>query len=273
MNNGVISLILRFVTPLFYLPHFQPVKKIVFSIVFIAMSFVNGYTQTDFTVSELNRLSIDLSAGPSIPVGAFASKSPGNLRSGYAKTGEFFAIRATYMIGKYFGITASYRLQANKIDHDSVYAAIRPTVPSDYASMKLETGTWRLGSLLIGPCFRIPFNSKKRTFFESHLMAGNGSLYMPKQETRVSIQGSGQYSIYKSQESITITGLTALTGCSFRRIVTPHISLNAGIDFQAGVYKKDNVQVLQSDGTYQSSSSTNHVMTFDIGFGASYLFL
>lgn len=248
-------------------------KRTVFTAFITISSFITGFAQTEFTVSELNRLSIDISGGPSIPLGDFAAKSISNLRSGYAKTGAYFEIRAAYMVWKYFGFTASYRMQANKLDHDAFYDDIRPTVSSTYASMKLETGTWKLGSFLIGPCFRIPFNSTKRTFFEAHSMVGNGSLYAPKIESRVATQGSGQYSIHRSQESMTITGLTSLTGCSFRRIVTPCISLNAGIDFQTGIYRKDNVPVLQGDGTYQTFNAIQPVQTFSIGFGASYLFL
>lgn len=248
-------------------------KKIFFSAIFLVFSFVNGYAQTEFTVSELKRLSIDLSAGPSIPFGDFAAKSTSNMRSGFAKAGEFFEIRGTYIVWKYFGFTASYRMQAYKVDHDAYYVALRPTVPSAYASMKLETGTWKSGSLLVGPCFRIPFNAKKRTFFEAHYLFGEGILFTPKIESTVAAQGSGQYSIYQSRESINIAGLTTQSGCSFRRMVTPNISLNAGVDFVTAIYKKDDVRVLQSDGSYQTFNATQPVQTFNVSFGVSYLFL
>src|SRR5688572_13941496 len=73
--------------------------------------------RTDPNIRDLFK--IELSGGTAKPLNHFANMDAGQVKSGMAKLGWMAHLRVTLMLNKYIGLSATYRQQRNKFNHEA----------------------------------------------------------------------------------------------------------------------------------------------------------
>lgn len=116
-----------------------------------------------------NKNYLDLTIGPSLPIGEYGKTDITNRSSGFANTGEFLKISYTHLLNTNFGLSAAIHGQRNPIDrkafetslaqadfYGSPFASPTPNpYPtqgpySRYGNWKFDKSSWLFGTLLLG---------------------------------------------------------------------------------------------------------------------------
>jgi len=139
-------------------------KKISFSIVMLLVFDVLAIAQTTNENPEKNFVSF--TAGPSFPLGEFASKSTNNIQAGLAKTGYVIELKFAHQFDELFAVTSSAAYALYAIDHSKINdgtASIKP---------------WEYYSFLIGPM--ITGNISKKIVLDMAALTGYAYINAPK---------------------------------------------------------------------------------------------
>lgn len=128
----------------------------------LLLAFLNGYSQ------KQQGGYLELTIGPTFPIGNYASKNSNNAGSGFARMGEGLHLSYLHPLKKSFGITAGLYLQRNPLNTKSleeafanrkfylIYAGpLPPPSPAQrpyktYGNWKVEKHSWFSASLLAG---------------------------------------------------------------------------------------------------------------------------
>jgi len=139
-------------------------KKILFSIAMLLVFDVLAIAQTANENPEKNFFSF--TAGPSFPIGEFASQNANNIQAGLAKTGYVIELKYAHQFDELFAVTSSAayaRYEVNKSKINGGVTSIKP---------------WEYYSLLIGPM--ITGNISKKIVLDIGALSGIAYINAPK---------------------------------------------------------------------------------------------
>lgn len=160
----------------------------------ILLNFCWGFAQTGKNTDYL-----DLTVGPSFPLGNFARKDITNSSSGFAKAGEVLKISYTHLVKKGFGFSITLHGQRNPLNtealetsfaqvnfYEDVFAG--PTAnqnPTQYSyrrydDWKFEKKSWLFGSFLLGGYGQISPRQSKRLLVTAKAMLGILYVHAPE---------------------------------------------------------------------------------------------
>jgi hypothetical protein len=144
-----------------------------------------------------HRSSIQISAGPAIPVGDFGDKNIYSDKSGLAKTGQIVNISYHHLVTKNAGFAISivggrYPMDVHSLENSLsvmpgsglVFATGLPGFPSTgvivlkHYSWQGKKDAWLSGSLLAGPYFSFPLDT--RISIDAQVQAGASYIQSPK---------------------------------------------------------------------------------------------
>ena len=118
------------------------------------------------------RWSLDLLAGPAVPVGTYADGDPANVSNGPIKTGGLVELAGTYHLNRRFGIVLEGEGQMNRVKSTPVYgltitdylglAPFPPTFGSD----------WKIARVLTGGAYTIPLDKTQKLNILIRILGG-----------------------------------------------------------------------------------------------------
>lgn len=140
-----------------------------------------------------SRFSVEVSAGPSFPVGNFASKDTlgmrlgdSNTSGGWAKTGLVVNLSASYNITRVFGWELEVGGQFNKRDGAPLKKVLRKIYATrDNLRISVKGSSWKIGKILTGGFFAVPLSSSDKFYFQGKVLAGVCKTSIPEYQYAV----------------------------------------------------------------------------------------
>jgi len=230
-------------------------KKIILSLAAILVLSVSGFCQ--------DKGYIGLSLGSSTPMGDFASNNPNNNNSGYAKGGAIFDISFGYKLGKYLGVAALLRGQANPTDAQAIADQIANANPG--VSTVVSSKSWGVGGLMVGGYASVPISAKYS--FEPRVLIGFLNATSPDITVTVS---SGGNSAWIKEASASASAFSYLLGIGVKHDVGKRICLLANVDYLGAKPEFSNVVISNSYGASSIKTFSQSFGTFNVGVGIGY---
>lgn len=179
-----------------------------------------------------SRLSVEVSVGPSFPVGKFASKDTANIdpygsgkQPGWAKTGVGGQIVMRYQLTTSFGIILLAGGQLNTQDRNSLDKDIKSLFTWDkYARVESKTSSWKTGKVMAGGFFLLPIAETKELLFQGDILAGVCKTSIPKYS----------YTVYDDSLSIVFGNPYSIAAGRHSKITLPLsfcFQLSAGLKY------------------------------------------
>ena len=183
------------------------------------------------SIDASSQSSLNLSLGPSIPVGSFASKNGFSPTAGLANIGAAAAIEYDHSISHtHFSWTASLRGQFNGVSKSATEAPFETQFAGYQWSM--NNSYWTSIAALIGASYEWPLTPKLSA--QIKLAAGIAGCWSPKQNI-TGIRDSAGFGatdlVEASLKSVNTTTFTALAGIGIAYKWRPRWSLTARIDY------------------------------------------
>ena len=224
-------------------------------------------------VCAQERNSVNLSIGPALPLGEFASQNGQNAGAGLAQVGGLLDLSYQHRLGKgSFGLSGELRARLNPLNEDANMAYAK-SLDTGY-TYTVAKKSWEMGGIYVGAYYRSPFVG--RLSMEWGVSLGCADAVLPPTYAtalRGSVMypgpGSQDYRVVTSNKVHAITP-SALVKAGLRYPLTPHFSLIAHVDF---CYLKPtfknvtesvaSTQGLNVPGVYSLSNSTGPVIAYD----------
>ncbi|HVW61258.1 MAG TPA: hypothetical protein VHC48_14505 [Puia sp.] len=190
--------------------------------VFACLSSVQAFSQ------QLN-----LSIGPSFPVGAFASKDGNDPASGLAKMGWMADISYSHGLRKspHFGVTAILRGRLNSIDKEGMMAPFTESYPGYQWSA--SNSSWKTAALMGGAYYTTAISGKWS--FTGTLAVGVAEAWLPEINLMAIVDSTGQGGdanlllVNNKQAHATTFTMMAKAGVLYK--LTEKLSLTASVDY------------------------------------------
>lgn len=197
--------------------------------------------------SGKNNGQLNLSIGPSFPVGQFANKNIRNDKAGIASVGGVINISYQSLLKKNIGFSVSLMAQINPTDRHSmersfsqlgfpsVFVWTGPAIPTNptpppattYPNWSFKRSSWKLGSLLVGGYSEFK-TGRSKIVFTPKAMAGLVYAGSPKIDGE-SITDTSYVHATQTSESAFGFGYLVEAGLKFR--LTHKISFIASVDY------------------------------------------
>ena len=207
---------------------------------------------------------IAISAGPSFPMGDFASTDSDNEGAGLAKTGSFFDLSFVQKFGTNLGMTLLLRGQYNAIDHEPIMDGLIQEEP--LVSWEVESEGWSLGTLMGGVYGSFPLSPDKVSF-ETRVMAGIVSANSPE----ILITGTDAFSsAWVKQEHGSGTAFGYLVGVGFKFNLGQRLALLINFDYLATEPEFEDVTTTTSIGIFSENTFSQSITTINTGVGLAY---
>ena len=175
---------------------------------------------------------LNLSLGPAIPLGEFASKNASSATSGLADIGAAAALAYQHPINhSRFGWTASLRGRFNPVSKSATLAPFEAQFPGHQWSM--NDCHWISASALLGGTYKWPLSPKLSA--HGTLGIGVAECWSPKQNITGIRDSAGFGAIDRLQAtlpSVRATTFTALAGIGLSYRCCSHWSFTARADYQ-----------------------------------------
>jgi hypothetical protein len=205
---------------------------------------------------------VAVSIGPSIPIEDFASKNSSNVAAGYANPGAIFDVSFQYKLGKYFGISALLRGQANTTDAQAIANELAREINN--VTWIVESNPWSIGGILIGGTASVPIGLKDKVSFESRAMFG----FLNAASPEINITGRiDSQSEWAQQHSKMSTAFSYLLGAGFKFNIAKRLCVLTNIDFLSAKPEFKDVLITNSKGDYITNTFSQKFGTINIGFG------
>ena len=204
---------------------------------------------------------LELSAGPTFPVGNFAKKDI-DPSSGHAKAGQFASVSYSHLLGKRFGLTGMLHAQRNPIAAGAMASSfeqlkvweliygsslsLQPNQPPyrTYNDWQVEKGSWLLGTLLAGGYGLFPLSGDNKISLTTKAVIGVMYTKSPNVEARTVTNTS---IVQLQQGSQSAFGPAYLLSVGTKYNCTKRISLLISFEFLgAPRIKYDNVKRIVS---------------------------
>ena len=205
---------------------------------------------------------VAVSIGPSIPIEDFASKNSSNEAAGYANPGAIFDVSFQYKFGKYFGISALLRGQANTTDAQAIANELAREINN--VLWTVESNPWSIGGILIGGSASVPIGLNDKISFESRAMFG----FLNATSPEINITGrTNSQSEWAKQQSKMATAFSYLLGAGFKFNIAKRICILTNIDFLSAKPEFKDVLITNSKGEFISNTFSQKFGTINIGLG------
>ena len=205
---------------------------------------------------------VAISIGPSIPIEDFASKNSSNVAAGYANSGAIFDVSFHYKLGKYFGVSALLRGQANTTDAQAIANDLAREINN--VTWTVESNPWSIGGILIGGSASVPIGINDKISFESRAMFG----FLNATSPEINITGrTNSQSEWAKQQSKMATAFSYLLGAGFKFNFAKRLCFLTNIDFLSAKPEFKDVLITNSNGDFISNTFSQKFGTINIGFG------
>lgn len=190
--------------------------------VFACLSSVQAFSQ------QLN-----LSVGPAVPVGAFASKDGNDPASGLAKLGWMADLSYTYGLRKspHFGVTVILRGRLNGIDKEGMVAPFAESFPGYQWSG--SNSSWKTAALMGGAYYTTAISGKWS--FTGTLAVGVAEAWLPEINLRAIVdstaQGGDANLLLVNNKKTRATTFTMMAKAGLHYKLTEKFSLTASVDY------------------------------------------
>lgn len=135
-------------------------------------------TAQERTAGHAKTAFLTLTAGPSIPVGDFASKNLYNENAGFAKTGFNIDLQGGYYFTKNLALSGSAFFSQHSLDEQKLKEQIAQEFPGSQIGLSVDH--WQYYGVVLGPL--VTWDLSPKTFFDFDVMAGVVSANSPKEE-------------------------------------------------------------------------------------------
>jgi hypothetical protein len=186
-------------------------------------------------------------AGPSFPVGDFASKNISNEQAGFAKTGFNINLNFGYQQTENFGFVASLLYSKHLMDVSSLQSMGLPAITADH---------WQSYGIMVGPMLTLPVNDKIKTDFK--ILAGVTNVNAP-------VMGYAGDVVMSEQWSAAFAMQLAV---DMRYYVSNNFFLIANIDYNA---MRPKFKITDANGN-SSGSATQQVSDLPVTVGIGVAF-
>lgn len=192
---------------------------------FILFGFFTASAQTPSSNS-----SIGITIGPSIPVGSFGNKERSK-SGGLAKIGGFLGIAYVYKLNKNIGLMVNVQGRIHDVDNNAL--RIEGIPESIAKGATFNSGSWKMGAVMVGPFHTISLTKTGKFNFEFKLMGGyqytlspdiNASLAMPN-------QGMVQLQVYSKASN----SFAYLLGAGLSHQVNQKLTLRFAADYSGTI--------------------------------------
>lgn len=227
--------------------------------------FIDGYAQSGHRKSYL-----EITAGPSFPVGAYAEKDITNSASGFARTGQVLKFTYTRLVKKHFGFAATVHGQRNALNTKALEGSfsqaqmLQPTVvisPSlnpapaivtygNYPDWKFEKESWWLGSLLLGGYGQFALEQAGKLMLTAKTMMGAVYAYAPEIKG-ISASEKAMARITQSSGSAFGFAYSVAGGAKYK--LTDKLSLNTQVEY----FGTNKIRFQDIKGTFTTSHLVN----------------
>ncbi len=205
---------------------------------------------------------VAISLGPSIAIEDFASKNSSNVAAGYANAGAIFDVSFQYKLGKYFGVSALLRGQANTTDAQAIANELAREINN--VLWTVESNPWSIGGILIGGSASVPIGLNDKISFESRAMFG----FLNATSPEINITGrTNSQSEWAKQQSKMATAFSYLFGAGFKFNIAKRFCVLTNIDFLSAKPEFKDVLITNSKGDYITNTFSQKFGTINIGFG------
>lgn len=210
-----------------------------------------------------SKSSIDISVGPSFPVGEFGNKDLGSNGAGLAKVGGFLTIDYGYRFSKHFGAIVSVQGRIYGVDENALRGLAVPEGTG--AGLSVETGIWKMANAMVGVFQVVPLSKDEKLNLEVSALAGYQSTSSPKLNVRITVPGMGSFQ--NEQKSETAGALAYAVGAALKYNLSANVALKLRGDYLGGKPKfsvttyPENAPVTESVG--------QNIGTFNLGIGLS----
>jgi hypothetical protein len=210
---------------------------------FVAALLLFLFTSEIFSQkSQAKNSYLTLSAGPSFPIGDFASKDLLSDKSGFAAVGQSLNISYTKISLNKIGFSIELRGQRNPVDvkameeslNKSVFATgfwasnggmPPPQIPgTTFSNWNVKKNSWYAGSAMGGICAEVPLGSSKKTTFNAKLLVGGVFVKSPGIEAN---SNTDTTTAHLEQNSEYAFGFISTVGAGF------HFNINKKLFFLA----------------------------------------
>ncbi len=192
-----------------------------------------SFGQKTFILSMQDKKAfVAVSAGVSLPLGAYGSGTMNAQRASMAGPGMAVSLSAGYRVLDHVGLMAKAEQHHNTIQSRALVESIDASYSTDW---NVNSGDWSVTTVMAGPYITIP---KGRFSFDGRLLAGWARATMP--DTRV----SGTYgSLPVTMQTIgsQSSALAAGGGATLRYRLNPWLAAHANADFSYAVLTFDNL--------------------------------
>jgi hypothetical protein len=231
-------------------------KKVLLSILLLSASL------TTFSQSTLDKSSVFIGLGPSMPIGDFSSKEATDEKAGLAALGFYFDLGYQFKFSKNVGAIGIFKGKTYGISKD----ALKYALPNGSGgSMSVEASTWKMGSILAGLTQDVSLFKSEFVTLELREAAGVQFTSTPEINVRYNIPGIG--SSTNNQQSQSAASFTYLLGLGFRYQLNNHLGLKLYGDFNTSQVKFKDIMVVSGGTTTVVSSSQQTTGTIDVGLG------
>ncbi len=209
---------------------------------------------------------VTLSAGVSLPTGAFANRTADNEQAGLAGLGSTMSVAAGYRVAGVAGLMARYQQQANPMDASALLSL--PTLTR--ADRRMATaGQWTVTSTLFGPYLSVPFG---RFALDVRALAGPSTAVCPANSIEGSL-GTVTMSVKTSSGQARSTAYGGGLSVSYRLGRVLSAGLHA--DYTTARYNFTDMTTTTNDGSQArlaTVSGQKTISTLNVSGGLTYLF-
>ncbi|MDR6781994.1 hypothetical protein ABIE26_001517 [Pedobacter africanus] len=231
-------------------------KKLLFSALLLFCSV------TIFAQSAAKKSSLFIGLGPSFPIGDFGLKKASDEKAGLAATGFYVDLGYQYQFSKVVGAIVILKGKIHGIAKD----ALNYTLPDGSGgSMSINTGTWKMGSVLAGLTQTFALSKSENFAIEFREAAGVQFTSTPEVNANYSIPGIGSSS--GSQESQSATSFAYLAGMAFKYQLNSNLGLKLYGDFNNSNVNFKGYTATANGATITAPSSKQKTGTIDVGLG------
>ncbi len=229
-------------------------KNFLFLFTISILTITNSFAQ--------NKGYLALSAGPSIPIGEFASKDPNNTKAGCATTGVSLNLSFAYKLGKKLGLAALLRSQSNSFDNEAFENELETQTG---ASWTIDSKPYTTRGFMLGGYGAFPIS--ETVSFNTRALFG--FLSTNSYELTSSIDNSGGAAWFKIS-SVSATSFAYLLGGGFKFDVSENVCMLINIDYLQTKPEFRNIQITSSNGGPPSKATASQEMStinIELGIG------
>ena len=185
-----------------------------------------------FAQSILERYSLSLSIGTSIPIGDFSKTDGKNMFSGYAKTGETAKLSFSYKLTEIIGLEAMAYGQRNALNTGEFETQLGETYffqdGRNYSNWEVEKKRWMTGSFLAGVTGEYAIDHANKISIKAKALSGLALVKSPDLKTES--KSADAFAAFRGEYG-SAKGIAVLFGAGLQYKLNNRLSLLINSDY------------------------------------------